>query len=691
MSLKKQFLELFICPFILASAAAGARRKKSMLFQPQPSHRAILIAFVAGAVVAFFGWLCLDDPHIAFLPGDKRADWILYPFVSQTGMYPMGPVEVLFRREFSLDERPGTAPLAVRANQRVKLLINGRPANINQGSNWKDFSRADVAGYLRAGTNTIEARVANDDGPPALWLALATDRLVLRSDAHWQTSFAGSPWHSAILATTPRMPGWRTPIAGNERTFSALAGVWPMWMIFTGLSLAAWVGGQAWLGGRPRPEATLVSRFLRHDLTLPLIFVVLLWVALFCHNTRLLPKNYGFDASAHLEYIRYLQNHWALPLPDFGWETFQPPLYYGVSAILLSTLGLTVADVASGTVLRGLAMFLGVAQFILIFLILRRLFPGQLGRPLVGLALAAFLPMNLYMAHYVTNEMLAATLATTALWLCFRLLPMEKMPATGCALLGLSLGLGLLAKITCALLVPFTVVALAGKLIAQRSAPAVWWRTLGLMLAVFLAVCGWYYAWIWLHCGSPFVGNWDANSRFHLWQDNGYHTAGDFTRFGRSLVNPLFSGFNGFADGIYSTLWGDGLCGGSDGGVTSPPWNYDLMGAGYFLALLPTALVLLGATASVWHFIRRPTAPLFVLLGFAGTVGLALVFMNLKVPFYSEAKAFYGASALMPFCFFGAVGWEVLARGRKSLQFVLGIILLVWIMNSFTTFWIRAN
>jgi len=65
--------------------------------------------------------------------------------------------------------------------------------------------------------------------------------------------------------------------------------------------------------------------------------------------------------------------------------------------------------------------------------------------------------------------------------------------------------------------------------------------------------------------------------------------------------------------------------------------------------------------------------------------------MNLKVPFYSEAKAFYGASALMPFCFFGAIGWEVLARGRKSLQFVLGIILLVWIMNSFTTFWIRAN
>ena len=28
-------------------------------------------------------------------------------------------------------------------------------------------------------------------------------------------------------------------------------------------------------------------------------------------------------------------------------------------------------------------------------------------------------------------------------------------------------------------------------------------------------------------------------------------------------MTPLFSGFAGFADGIYSTLWGDGLSGGA--------------------------------------------------------------------------------------------------------------------------------
>ena len=45
----------------------------------------------------------------------------------------------------------------------------------------------------------------------------------------------------------------------------------------------------------------------------------------------------------------------------------------------------------------------------------------------------------------------------------------------------------------------------------------------------------------------------------------------------------------------------------------------------------------------------------------------------------------------MPFCSFGAVGWEVLTRGRKPLQFALGMILLVWAMNSFAAVWIRDN
>jgi tetratricopeptide (TPR) repeat protein len=79
---------------------------------------------------------------------------------------------------------------------------------------------------------------------------------------------------------------------------------------------------------------------------------------------------------------------------------------------------------------------------------------------------------------------------------------------------------------------------------------------------------------------------------------------------------------------------------------------------------------------------------LFLLIGFCAVIVLGLVFMALKVPSYAQAKAFYGLSALTPVCFFGALGWETLTRGRARLRFILGALFLVWAMNSFATYWI---
>src|SRR4029077_10496755 len=126
------------------------------------------------------------------------------------------------------------------------------------------------------------------------------------------------------------------------------------------------------------------------------------------------------------------------------------------------------------------------------------------------------------------------------------------------------------------------------KLAGQRSPVGVWLRTVGITLAVCLTFCGWHYIRIWHRFGRPFVGNWEAASGFSWWQDPGYRTAGDYVRFGQSLIAPLFSSFGGFADGMNSTLWGDALCGGMPDMISRPPWNYDLVVAGYLLALAPT-------------------------------------------------------------------------------------------------------
>ncbi|PYI94793.1 MAG: hypothetical protein DMF00_17280, partial [Verrucomicrobia bacterium] len=214
-------------------------------------------------------------------------------------------------------------------------------------------------------------------------------------------------------------------------------------------------------------------------------------------------------------------------------------------------------------------------------------------------------------------------------------------------------------------------------------------RNLGLLVAMCFVVCGWQYARIWMRFGTPLVGNWDVISGFSWWQDPGYHTAVDYLRFGRSLIYPLFGGFAGFADGIYSTIGGDALCGGASSLTVAR--NQQPLLAGYLWARIPTALIVIGAVVAIVQFVQKPSSESFLLLGFSALLMLGLIFMTLKIPSYAQAKAFYALSAITPLCFFGALGWETLTHGSERLRFVLGTLVLVWVLNSFATYWITPS
>lgn len=658
-----------------------------MRFQPTAPQRAALAIILIGMAVAALAWLCAYDPQIAFLPGVGRAEWILFPSAPDPASHPIAELDALFRREFILAGQPRTARLSVRAAKRVQLMINGNPVALGLSRNWKDISDVDVAASLRAGTNTIEARVFNDNGPPALWLALRTDSFTLQSDASWETSFAGSAWRRAALATTPRRPGRGNPLAGSEKTLAALAVVWPMWMLLGGFAMVIWWGGRWWLGRARAPNA--VAGLSQREMAVLLTVIAALWLALFCNNTRLLPLSVGFDARPHVNYIEYLQKHKALPLPNEGWEMFQPPLYYIISAVTLSSFGLSVADAAAGTVLRLLTMSFGLAHVVFVFLSLRLLFPKQLGQQLAGLTLAAFLPMNLYLSHYVTNETLAALLVSGSVYFCLRILKTGANSWASFSLLGLVLGAAVLTKFTAVLAVPFILIALAQQTLARRGPALAGLKKIGGMLGLAILVSGWHYIRLWRQMGSVVIGGWDPASGSAWWQEDGYHAAAYFGRFGESLVQPLFSCTASFLDGIYSTLWGDGLCGGALTLAFRPPWNYNLMCGGYLLAILPTILILTGAAVSSVKLVREGGSDRLVLMGLAFLVWVGLVCLNLKVPYYASTKAFYGLCALVPLCFFCADGWNVLTRGRKPLQFLAGTFLLVWALNSFASVWIR--
>jgi tetratricopeptide (TPR) repeat protein len=641
---------------------------------PKPWHRAIWLGVLTALAMSALAWIAGNDPAINFLSRDKRAEWIVFPAAIDAHAHWFASLDATFRREFALTDRPSTARLSVRAMRRVEVKINGSPVPFPSNRNWKEIASTQVADQLHTGTNLIEARVFNHNGPPALWLILTSDQLSLRSDASWDASFAGSSWRHAALAAVPKTPGLGNPIGHGESTFDAAKKMWPFLFVLIAIGSA---GTVLWNLSFKQVTARWREKIL-------LLVLAGLWLLLFWNNGRLLPFHRGFDSKEHLNYINYIQQHWSLPLPTEGWEMYQPPLYYIIAAAGLSACGLSVDHPMSVYVLRWLGAFFGIAQFILVFSTLRLLLPVRAA--VIGLLMAAFLPMHLYLAHYVTNELLSATLATAALYLCLRLLKSDAPRTSQFGWLGLALGAAMLAKATSVLLLPIVIVAIAGKLANARAPMTIWLRSLGLLLAICFVVCGWHYARIWLRFGTPLLGNWDVVSGFTWWQDPGYHTAADYLGFGRSLIHPFFSGFVGIADGIYSTLWGDGLCGGT--ASLSIAWNQQLMLVGYLWAASATALILVGAAVALIRFIRNPSSELFLLLGFSAVIVLGLIFMTLKVPSYAQAKAFYGLSALTPLCFFGALGWETLTMGRARFQFILAVIILVWAMNSLATYWI---
>jgi Flp pilus assembly protein TadD len=214
---------------------------------------------------------------------------------------------------------------------------------------------------------------------------------------------------------------------------------------------------------------------------------------------------------------------------------------------------------------------------------------------------------------------------------------------------------------------------------------------LGLAVGVTILICGWHYGRVWLRFGTPLIGNWDLDAGVRWWQDPGYRTVHDYLRFGRALSAPLFSGFAGVWDGLYSTLWGDGLGSGQTTLWGAPPWCSDLMSAGYLLAVFPSLAILAGGVVFLLRWIRRPSLQDTAILGLAFVTFMAIVFMTLQVPCYGMVKSFYGPGALLPLCVFAAMGLDLaMTRVRWSAAILL-VLLGTWALVSYGAMWIVAG
>ena len=677
------------------------------------SRRAQVLLLLAGGTLALTAWVgsrAAWDPAFPFLTREAAAEWILFPAPPSTDARPGDEIETEFRVSFEVASVPARATLRARCFHSGALTLNDTPLDVACAgeADWKRAVAGDVARVLRPGTNHLSVRVRSRFGPPALWLSIDGPGAGIATGTRWETSRAGSPWVTARLATLP-MDRWEvetpggftgTPSTPDPTVLAAARRALPIWIVFAGACVALLLAVRRlpqWLAsleeGAPVDTSAMVPPILAGFTALLWSLLVWnnLWVVFRWSDTPGSPPPLGFDLASHLEYIQYILERGALPLAHEGWEMYQPPLYYLMASGLLACLRHLTLDAGAMAILRALNWLGGLLLLGALYESLRLLHPEEPRRLLRGFLLGAFLPAQLYMTHYASNEIWSAALAAASIAVALRILVRSPDSIGLHLLLGAVMGAALLTKFSTVMVVAVIVAVVVGRrILVGGSFAAIGLRTVGGLLAACAAVCGWHFLRVAMRFGNPLIGNWDPRVGYTWWQDPGYHTSAYYTGFGAALTRPIYSAFHSFADAIYSTLWGDGMIGASAVVDVRPPWDFDAMIAGYLLALLPTVAILAGLVATVARLVRAPRAEEWIVLGVLGATAYGVFYMTLRLPFYAQAKAFYGLSAFVPLAVLGSRGISVLARRAPIAHLVLDVLLGVWAMNTLLAFWIRA-
>ena len=643
-----------------------------------PPAAALLAAGLAALAVAGAG----RDPRSPVLAREGGADWICVesPFVLR--LRRLWTDRAVFRKSFELARKPERASFVLRAYREAALFVDGRmvlgpePA----GGSPKAARRADLAPLLGPGRHEIAIAAWNEGGPAAA-LAYCED-LGLRTGPDWEAGSPGGPWRPARAAGRPRHPSLSHEFPPADRALAALA---PFYIAVFGIA--------ACLALRWPALAARAPKLARIATPASFGWVLLLaWAILAANNIFKIPELQGFDARHHLSYIRFVAERRAIPLASEGWQMFQSPLYFLVSAPLYLLFSSVFGPAAVPKLLRIVPLACGAAQIEICRRVLGRVFPDRRDVQIAGTAIGGLLPMNVYISQDLGNEPLAGALSAAAVLAALSLLAPAPWERTRRRLfaLGLFLGLSLLAKATALLLVP---PALGLAWTALRSSGHGVPRALGALAAVaaaIAAVAGWYYLRNWIALGTPFVAGWDP-ARGYFWsQDPGYRSPEELCRFGECLVYPVHAATVGFWDGLYSTLFADGYLSSAIQFRSRPPWNYGFLLSGAILSLLPFALISTGFAAAALGFRSVPPARRKALAFSAAAVAVylaALLHLYLSLPVWSTVKATY-ALGLLPCCaILAGCGLELFPR-RPLVRALVAGGLASWAASSYLSYFV---
>lgn len=289
-------------------------------------------------------------------------------------------------------------------------------------------------------------------------------------------------------------------------------------------------------------------------------FIVLIFlpaIVLRLYHMLSYSASYGYDAVWHLAYIRHLAAAWSIPSAYADLESYQPPLYYFISAFFVWIIGAQN---------RGIEIFLKFLNvfysFLMLWFIYKTLSLITLNflknNKLVFLCAAAlsfYLPAHLYLSPMVSNEMLCACLGTAGLYIFTYAIINKKLYSikTACWL-GFVLGLALLTKYTAILffitfIIVSAVIFLQNKIIRQKFS-----IFFAVVISVALLISGWWYVRNMVVYGNFLIKANDMEhfSNVYLQQPPGYHSAKDFFIFDFNVFLQPFLALDGDTEQFWS-------------------------------------------------------------------------------------------------------------------------------------------
>lgn len=644
------------------------------------------MAGLAAIVIVF--WTVHDllrDPQVYLLVAQEGGEWITFPEPPDMRLRKEGYYTAWFSIGIAIDEQPERALFNFRTFRTGSVTLDGEPIESFKPelNAWKERRTLDLAPYLTPGRHLLEIKVTNHNSFPALWAVCPALNLV--TSTKWTARGMRGPLMQARSAHGFEGPA---PLADRfETTYQALRRLWAIY-----LPLAAMVILYCALSERREPSWLCRTRPTPNALRW---FLLAAWALMCSNNLFRLPGDFGFDINDHIDYMKFIATEGRLPLAPDGWEMFQPPLYYLTSLPLYQVLtSVTDADGVRAW-LRIIPMLCALLHIEIAYRVMLAAFPGRPGLQGVGLLVAALLPMNLFLSQTIGNESMSAMFTGLTVLVALRALLRTATPAgwQTWVLLGGVWGLALLTKSTAVMLAPAIAIALLHRNLSDHAHFTDGGRALlKAAVAVFataFVVGGWFYLRNWIELGKPVHTGWDPAMDIAWWQDPGYRTPENLLNFGAALVQPVNAFYYGFWDALYSTLWADGFLASRIFYEGRPPWNYGFMLAGTLLAIVPTALLGVGAI----HALALPKRALecgrLVAVVCLASYLVVMIYFYVRVPLFSFTKATVTMGLASCYGILIASGFDIASRIRGLRPVLFGLIVL-GAVSAYATFFVVA-